>query len=104
AGGSAEGALAAAAGVTAAAGAVSGVRTAPAEPAHPPSGKRSGRGDQKGSASRWRFHPPPPLAFRPGLAASPYDLRKRLRLTRAPCSLQPPRYEMCAADSRAGRG
>src|SRR4051812_46875209 len=27
--------------------------------------------DQKGTPSRWRFHPPPPLAFRLGLAAFP---------------------------------
>ena len=41
-----------------------------------------------GSRSRWRFHPPLPLAFRLGLAASPYNPRMRLRLTPAPCSVQ----------------
>src|SRR5262249_1657335 len=31
----------------------------------------SAQSDQKGTPSRWRFHPPSPLAFRLGLAAFP---------------------------------
>ena len=53
---------------------------------HDPVGVRHDR--KKGSPSRWRFRPPPPLTFRPpALRPSAYSPWRRLRPTRAPCSV-----------------
>ena len=53
-------------------------------PASRPTSSRSAR--EKGSPSRWRFRPPPPLTFRPpALRPSAYSPWRRLRPTRAPC-------------------